>query len=841
MAHQHDALDYRHRHRGLIGVESKVPVKDRSTLSLVYTPGVAEPCLAIHKDPEASFDYTCRGNTVALVTDGSALFGMGAAGPRAALPAMEGKSVIFKTFAGIDALPMCLEVSNLEQLLQTVTMLAPTFGAFCLEDIASPNCFSLEDHLQRAVNVPIFHNHAHGAGVMVLAGLYNALPLVGKRLEDARIVIVGAGPAGIGAARLLVAAGAKNVIVCDKAGAIHKYRPTNMNWVKAEIARHTNPRDFNGPLAEAVSNADVLVGLSAAKVITPEFVSRMAREAIVFALAVPTPEILPAEAKQAGAKIVATGRSDFPNQLDIALVFPGVLRGLLDVQARNVTTPMLLEAAKALAGRVPREQVSPENIVPPVFDFEVAPAIAAAVAKVAMATGEARKEVDPSEIVDRLHHFVYEGRLPVEPRTPGKVLSQKEEAMELHRRFQGKLQVVSKVPIRDTRMLGLLYLPPGSVLPAQAILDDPSRVYDLTAKANLVAVVSDGSAVLGLGNIGARAAMPVMEGKAVLFKTFGGVEAFPICVGTQEPDEIVAVVKAIAPVFGGINLEDISAPRCFEIEDRLKKALDIPVFHDDQHGTGVIVLAALLNALKITGRSLSETRIVLNGAGAAAIAVARLFNKVGVKDQILCDSQGIVYEGRAKGMNPVKAEMARITNRDRRTGSLADALVGSDVFIGLSVPKAITPAMVGTMAKDAIVFAMANPVPEIFPEEAKAGGAAVVATGRSDFENQVNNSLGFPGIFRGALDVRAREINDAMKIAGAHAIANLVSPKELKPEYILPYMLDLRVPVAVAKAVATAAMETGVARLRVDPEAVAENARAFIYEGTLGLVAETQA
>jgi malate dehydrogenase (oxaloacetate-decarboxylating) len=296
------------------------------------------------------------------------------------------------------------------------------------------------------------------------------------------------------------------------------------------------------------------------------------------------------------------------------------------------------------------------------------------------------------------------------------------------------------------------------------------------------------------------------------------------------------VVKAIAPSFGGINLEDISAPRCFEIEDRLKKELDIPVMHDDQHGTAVIVLASLLNALKVTGRTLATTRVVINGAGAASIAVARLFLQVGVQDLILCDTKGIVYADRPTGMNPVKAEMARCTNREHRTGTLADALVGADAFIGLSVAKAVTPEMVRTMAKDAIIFAMANPVPEILPDEAKAGGAAVVATGRSDFENQVNNSLGFPGIFRGALDVRAREINDAMKIAAAHAIADLVSGKDLTPNCIIPNMLDFRVPVAVAKAVAIAAMETGVARLTVDPEVIAENARAYIYEGKLGLV-----
>ncbi len=834
MIHEDDALDYRRRHRGLIGVESKMPVKDRATLSLVYTPGVAEPCLAIHKDPRKSFEYTCRGNTIALITDGSALFGMGAVGPEAALPIMEAKSVLFQTFAGVDAFPMCLRVDTLYEMIQTVAMLAPTFGAFCLEDISSPRCFSLEDHLQRAVNVPIFHNHAHGAGVLVLAGLLNALTLVGKRLEDARIVIGGAGPAGVGVARLLVAAGAQRLIVCDSAGALHKYRPVNMNWVKAEVARQTNPENFAGSLAEALQGADVFVGLSKGGVVSPEMVARMAAQAIVFALAVPTPEILPAEAKAAGAAIVATGRSDFPNQLDIALVFPGVLRGLLDIQARNVTTPILLAAAQALAGLVPAADLTPEHIVPPLFDFHVAPTIAAAVAKAAMQSGESK--MDPATIAERTLHFIYEGSVPIEPRAPGKPLSQKEEAMELHRRFRGKLRILSKVPIKDAHILNLLYLPPGATLPVEAIRQDPAKVYELTAKGNLVAVVSDGSAVLGLGNIGARAAMPVMEGKAVLFKTFGGVEAFPICIATQDVDEIVAVVKAIAPVFGGINLEDIAAPRCFAVEDRLKKELDIPVMHDDQHGTAVIVLAAMLNALKVTGRTLAEATVVLNGAGASAIAVARLFLKVGVKDLLLCDTKGIVYEGRTEGMNPVKVEMAHCTNKARRTGTLADALVGADAFIGLSVAKAVTPEMVRTMAKDAIVFAMANPVPEIFPDEAKSGGAAVVATGRSDFENQVNNSLGFPGIFRGALDVRAREINDAMKIAAAEAIAALVSDKELKREYILPTMLDFRVPVAVAKAVATAAMETGVARLKIDPEVVAENARAYIYEGKLGLV-----
>jgi malate dehydrogenase (oxaloacetate-decarboxylating) len=837
MALENEALEYRRRHRGLIGVQSKVPIKDRATLSLVYTPGVAEPCMEIFRDPKTSFDYTCRGNTVALITDGSAIFGLGQAGPEAALPIMEGKSVIFKTFAGIDALPMCLKVAGLTEMIQAVTMLSPTFGAFCLEDIACPNCFSLEDHLQRAVNVPVFHNHAHGAAVMVLAALSNALPLVGKSLEGARIVIGGAGSAGLGVARLLVAAGAKRIVVCDRAGALHRYRASHMNWAKSEIARLTNQENLTGTLRDVIKGADVFVGLSGPDALTPEMVGAMTPDAIVFALAVPTPEIHPAEAKRAGAKIVATGRSDYPNQLDIALVFPGVLRGLLDVQARNVTTPMLLEAAKALAGIIPEAERSPERVIPAIFDFTVAPMIAAAVAKVAMESGEARIKVEPAEIIDRTMRFVYEGSVPVAPRAPGKTMTMKEEALELHRRFKGKLQVVSKVPIRDARIMNLLYLPPSAAIPARAILEDPSKVFELTAKGNLVAVVSDGSAVLGLGNIGARAAMPVMEGKAVLFKTFGGVEAFPICIATQDQDEIVEVTKAITPVFGSVNLEDISAPRCFYIEDQLKRETDIPIFHDDQHGTAVVVTAALINALKITGRTFGATRALINGTGASGIAVAKMLLSMGMGDIILCDTKGAIYEGRTEGMNWAKEEMARITNKERVKGNLAQALKGVDVFIGLSGAKLLTTEMVRTMAANSFVCAMANPIPEILPDEARAGGAAIVATGRSDYENQVNNSLGFPGIFRGALDVRARDINAEMKAAAAEAMAGLITDKELRPDYIIPHMLDFRVPVAVAKAVAAAAMKTGVARLTVDPEVVAENARAFIYEGKLGLVA----
>jgi len=345
-------------------------------------------------------------------------------------------------------------------------------------------------------------------------------------------------------------------------------------------------------------------------------------------------------------------------------------------------------------------------------------------------------------------------------------------------------------------------------------------------------VVTDGSAVLGLGNIGASAGMPVMEGKAVLFKSFGGVEAVPICLRTQEVDEIVAVVRRIAPVFGGINLEDIAAPRCFEVEQRLSRELSIPVFHDDQHGTAVVTLAGLLNAAKCLDQPFEEFEVVVSGAGAAALSVSRLLLKAGVKDIIICDSRGAIHKKR-KGINRYKKELAEITNRKGRSGPLSEVIQGAGVFLGLSVPGVLSQEMVKTMKKDPVIFALANPTPEIMPEDARAAGARIIATGRSDFPNQVNNSLAFPGIFRGALEVRAKEINEEMKLAAAHAIASLVGEEDLRENRIIPGAFDFRVPPAVAAAVAKAAMETKVARKKVDPEAVAAQLRNYLYEGQL--------
>ena len=362
------------------------------------------------------------------------------------------------------------------------------------------------------------------------------------------------------------------------------------------------------------------------------------------------------------------------------------------------------------------------------------------------------------------------------------------------------------------------------------IYEDERKVYDYTMKGNLVAVISNGTAVLGLGNIGPKAAMPVIEGKAVLFKSFADVDAFPLCLDTADSDKIVETVKLLEPTFGGVNLEDIKAPECFEIEDRLKKICDIPVFHDDQHGTAIVTAAGLLNALKLANKKIEEIRVVANGSGSAGVAIVKLLIKMGVKDVILCDTKGIIYEGRPAGMNPFKEEMARITNKEQKQGTLADAMVGADVFVGVSAPGAVTKEMVRSMNHHSIIFAMANPVPEIMSEEAKEAGALVIGTGRSDFPNQVNNVLAFPGIFRGALDVSAKEINEEMKLAAVYAIAGLISDEELHADYVIPDPFNRRVAAHVAAAVASAAMETGASQKNINVEETKKRLLALVEE-----------
>lgn len=387
-----------------------------------------------------------------------------------------------------------------------------------------------------------------------------------------------------------------------------------------------------------------------------------------------------------------------------------------------------------------------------------------------------------------------------------------ESALEMHRINKGKMEILSKVPLENSADLSLAYSP-GVAEPCLEIFDTPSSVYDYTIKGNLVAVITDGTAVLGLGNIGPEAALPVMEGKALLLKSFANIDAFPICLDTKDVNEIVQIVKAVSPTFGAINLEDISAPRCFEIEERLRKECKIPVFHDDQHGTAIVVGAGLINALKVVNKNLTETKIVINGAGAAGIAIVKLLTSIGFEHIIMCDSKGIIYEGRLEGMNAGKEEISKSTNRNQLKGSLQSALVDADVFIGVSVANILTKEMIAGMNVDPIVFALANPAPEILPEKAKEFGVRIIATGRSDFPNQVNNVLAFPGIFRGALDVRATDINDSMKLAATYAIASLINEQDLTEDYIIPNPFDSQITSTVATAVSQAAVETGVSTL----------------------------
>ena len=411
----------------------------------------------------------------------------------------------------------------------------------------------------------------------------------------------------------------------------------------------------------------------------------------------------------------------------------------------------------------------------------------------------------------------------------GNHLSLRSDALELHKVNQGKLSVNSKVELKDKEALSLAYSP-GVAEPCKEIYEDERKIFDYTIKGNTVGVVTDGSAVLGLGNIGASASLPVMEGKSVLLKNFAGVDSFPIALKTNDVDEIVNTVKLMTPVFGGINLEDISAPRCFEIEARLKQEVDIPVFHDDQHGMAIVTLAGLINAVKLTGKTLSSVKVVLNGAGAAGVAIVKLLHSFGVKDMIMCDSRGAIYEGRPEGMNKVKDEIALFTNKDNVSGNLVDVIKDADVFIGVSVTNAVTKEMVQSMNADPIIFAMANPTPEIMPDLAKEAGAKVIGTGRSDYPNQVNNVLAFPGIFRGALDVQSTHINEEMKKAAVLAIANTVAEEDLAYDYVIPDPFNPEVAPTVAEKVAEAAMNTGVSRIKVEPQ--------YVYNKTKKLISE---
>jgi malate dehydrogenase (oxaloacetate-decarboxylating) len=830
----HETLAYRKQFRGLIGVTSKVPLKDRSVLSLLYTPGVAAPCLEIAREPLTSFDYTIRGNTIALLSDGSSALGFGDIGPLAALPMLEDACILFKSFGGINAFPLALDTRHLEQLIEAGVAIWPTFGGFCLSAIASPRCFAVTDYLARAVNIPVLHAEQHATAATILGALLNALKIVGKSKEAVRIVINGAGPGGIGTARLLMQAGFQHILVCDRLGILERYRLRNMNWAKLDIARQTNPADLKGTLEDALRGADAYIGLTSWSIPTLEMIKSMAPRSVLFTLALPDPGITHEVARAAGAEVVATARPDVAHALTNALVLPGIFRGALDMRATAITQEMLLAAANALAELVPPDQLSADYLIPSIMEYAVSPHVARAVAEAARRSGVVRSEQDPAEIERQALATIYEGHRPVS-RPSHHYASLQEQALDLHKRYQGVLEIQPKLSIRDTHMLSALYLHPGLPEATQQILAHPEAVFDYTGKSNRVAVVTDGSAVLGLGNIGPRAGLPVMEGKSILFQTFAGIEAYPICLQTQDVDEIVAAVQYIAPSFGGINLEDISAPRCFEVEERLRNALDIPVVHDDQHGTAIVALAGIMNALRLVQKRKQDVTAVLVGAGAAGIAISKLLLEWGIGKMLLVDRQGILRPGLA-GMNPVQEELAARTNAEGRSGGAADAVKGADIFIGVSAPGLLTAEMVRSMAPDAIVFALANPDPEILPEVALQAGVRVIATGRSDYPNQVNNSLVFPGLFRGALDVRARVVNEAMKIAAAERLASLVGERELQEGQIIPPAMNYEVAPALAAAVAQAAMDTGVARLRVDARLVECYCRDFIYEGMMAPV-----
>jgi malate dehydrogenase (oxaloacetate-decarboxylating) len=827
----HDGIGIRRLHNGLLKIQVKTPVPDSEALAVVYTPGVAKPCLEIQKDEQISFPYTMRGNTIGIVSNGSSVYGLGEAGAEASIPILESKAILHKHLANIDAVPIAIDTDDEEQFVETLRQLEPTFGAFQLEGIKAPDCYVIEDKLKRALNVPVMHGE-HSTAVVVVAGILNALKVAGKKLKESKIVMFGVGTSGIATARLLIQLGIKELLLCDEHGRIANTRPVGMSWMKAQLARHTNPKNVIQSLESCFDGADAYIGYKDAVHIQPTLIQRMAEKPVVFAFSLPEAEVSYQEAIAEGAFIYASQQSEFPNALNVAMAYPGILRGALDVCAVRLTRRMFVAATFALAGMVNDEDLSTTHLLP-TMDARVAGTVARAVAQSALEDGVARELVSPQSIEANVLKYMKEGSASwIKPPSTEKAydtMTTDEKAMELRRRYQGVIETTTAVKGTNQKVLEEIHAVPNAVKACRAIQEDPSEVYNLTCKRNLVAVITDGSAVLGLGNIGAGAGLPVMEGKSVLFKAFGDVEAFPICLNTQNVDELLASIKALTPIFGGINLEDIAAPRCFELEERLIAETNIPIFHDDQHGTAVVAVAAILNAVKAVGKNLNEVRIAVNGAGASALSVSRLLLRAGVKDIIICDTKGIIYEGRTAGMNEFKEKIAKLTNLTGMQGSLDDAVRGSDILIGLSVPGAFTQDMIRTMNPDPIVLAMANPTPEIMPHEAHAVGVRIMATGRSDFPNQVNNCLAFPGIFRGALDVRASVINEEMKLAAAYAIASVVTEDNLKNGVIIPSVFDLSVPPMVAKAVAQAAIDTGVNRVNdYTPEDIGHKLEAYL-------------
>ena len=608
------ALQMHKKWNGKIETTAKSHVRTREDLAIAYTPGVAEPCKVIAKDPTAAYTYTMKANTIAVVSDGSAVLGLGNIGALAGMPVMEGKAVLFKELGGINAVPICLDTQDTEEIIRTVVNIAPAFGGINLEDISAPRCFEIEERLKELLDIPVFHDDQHGTAIIVLAGIINAMKVAGKDKETAQVVVNGAGSAGVAITKLLLRYGFKHVTMCDINGMLNESSP-NLNWMQKEMVKVTNLEGRQGTLADALKGADIFVGVSAPNIVTKEMVASMNHDAILFAMANPVPEIMPDLAKEAGAKVVGTGRSDFPNQINNVMAFPGIFRGALEGHATKITEEMKLACAEAIASLVPDDELTETHIVPDALD-----------------------------------------------------------------------------PI----------------------------IADVVSKA----------------------------------------------------------VK----------------------EQRLKELLDIPVFHDDQHGTAIIVLAGIINAMKVAGKDKETAQVVVNGAGSAGVAITKLLLRYGFKHVTMCDINGMLNES-SPNLNWMQKEMVKVTNLEGRQGTLADALKGADIFVGVSAPNIVTKEMVASMNHDAILFAMANPVPEIMPDLAKEAGAKVVGTGRSDFPNQINNVMAFPGIFRGALEGHATKITEEMKLACAEAIASLVPDDELTETHIVPDALDPIIADVVSKAV----------------------------------------
>ncbi len=689
-ADRQKALEIRRRYRGILGVEPRMHVKDKLALSLVYTPGVAEPCRQIVRDPAAVYDYTSKKSSVALLSNGADFLDMGRIGPAAMLPVMEGEAAILSALGNVSATPICVDSDDPADMAFVIRNVSPTFGAMAVMGMSGDDFEEMKFDLSAAAD---------------------DVPLV--RYED---VLDG---------------------VFQKRGDL----------------------DARGRFAASF------------------------------------------------------------------LVMPGYVRALLATRPRKPVPLAYFSAAREL------DSVSLARGASRFVDFTLTATIARACADAFVSSGEATVEINTAVLTERIMRETYESPSGVIDRaaSPWSAGDLAQGGLDLYRRYGGSIRTRSKLPVVDRYSISLIAAP-GSLWAAEEVAKDPAKLAECSSISNSVAVVTDGTAVLGLGDIGSQAGMPVMEGKCVLFNNFAGVDAVPICLATKDADEIVRTLKLIGGTFGGINLEDITAPKCFEIERRVSEAVSACVFHDDQHGTATVVLAGLINALKLVGRTPDASKIVINGAGAAGLAVAQMLLDYGFADITVCDRSGAIYEGREEGMNDAKRDIAARTNRAGVRGGLAEALVGVDIFIGVSAPDCVTQEMVKTMADDPIIFALANPVPEIMPDAARAAGARVIATGRSDFLNQVNNALVFPALFRAALDSGAEKISAEMKIAAAEALAACIPDAEISESRFIPSVLEMFLHGRVAAAVAECAVRTSQARRPVDAADVRLGTNAIVFE-----------